>query len=69
MKSTRGGRLAVVTDRGHGREGPVMDGVVTDRGLAGLTTDVVVHHMDQDPHGKALDYSVSDPEKHRVNKV
>ena len=69
MKSTRGGRLAVVTDRGHGREGPVMDGVVTDRGLAGLTTNVVVHRMDQDPHEKALDYSVSDPEKHRVNEV
>jgi len=69
MKSTRGGRLAVVTDRGHGREGPVMDAVVTDRGLAGLTTDVVVHRMDQDPHEKALDYSVSDPEKHRVNEV
>ena len=60
--------MAVVTDRGHGREGPVMDGVVTDRGLAGLTTDVVVHLMDQDPHEKALDYSVSDPEKHRVNE-
>lgn len=61
--------MAVVTDRGHGREGPVMDGVVTDRGLAGLTTDVVIHCMDQDPHEKALDYSVSDPEKHRVNEV
>ena len=69
MKSTRGGRLAVVTDRGHGSGGPVMDAVVTDRGLAGLTTDVVVHRMDQDPHEKALDYSVSDPEKHRVNEV
>ena len=69
MKSTRGGRLAVVTDWGHGRGGPVMDAVVTDRGLAGLTTDVVVHHMDQDPHENALDYSVSDPEKHCVNEV
>ena len=48
--------------------GAVMDAVVTDRGLAGLTTDVVVHHMDQDPHENALDYSVSDPEKHRVNE-
>ena len=61
MKSTRRGRLAVVTDRGHGREGPVMDGVVTDHGLAGLPTDVVVHLMEQDPHEKALDYSVSRP--------
>ena len=61
--------MAVVTDRGHGHEGPVMDTVVTDRGLAGLTTDVVVHRMDRDPHEKALDYSVSDPEKHRVNEV
>ena len=61
--------MAVVTDRGHGREGPVMDDVMTDRGLAGLTTDVVVHLMDQDPHEKALDYSVSDPEKHRVDEV
>ena len=69
MKSTRGGRLAVVTDRGHGREGPVMDAVVTDCGLAGLTTDVVVHRMDQDPHEKALDYSVSDPEKHRFKEL
>lgn len=25
--------------------------------------------MDEDPHEKALDYSVSDPEKHRVNEV
>ena len=46
-----------------------MDGVVTDRGLAGLTTDVIVHLMDQDPHEKALDYSVSDPDKHRVDEV
>ena len=46
-----------------------MDGMVIDHGLAGLTTDVVVHRMDQDPHEKALDYSVSDPEKHRVNEV
>ena len=46
MKSTRGGRLAIVADRGHGREGPVMDGVVIDHGLAGLTTDIVVHRMD-----------------------
>ena len=46
-----------------------MDAVVTDRGLAELTTDVVVHRMDEDPHEKALDYTVSDPEKHRVNKV
>ena len=61
--------MAVVTDRGHGREGPVMDAVVTDRGLAELTTDVFVHRMDQDPHEKALEYSVSDPEKHRVNEV
>ena len=61
--------MAVVTDRGHGREGPVMVGIVTDRGLAGLTTGVVVHRMDQDPHEKALDYSVSDPEKHHVNEV
>ena len=61
--------MAVVTERGHGRGGPVMDAVVTDRGLAGLTTDVVVHRMDQDPNEKALDYSVSDPEKHRVNEV
>ena len=69
MKSTREGRLAVMTYHGHGREGPVMDAIVTDRGLAGPTTDVVVHRMDQDPHEKALDYSVSDPEKHRVNEV
>ena len=46
-----------------------MDVVVTDHGLAGLTTDIVVHIMDQDPHKKALDYSVFDPEKHRVNEV
>ena len=46
-----------------------MDAVVTDRGLAELTTDVIVHRMDEDPHEKALDYSVSDPEKHRVNEV
>ena len=60
--------MAVVTERGHGcGGGAVMDAVVTDRGLAGLTTDVVVHRMDQDPHEKALDYSVSDPEKHHVN--
>ena len=25
--------------------------------------------MDQDHHEKALDYSVSDPEKHRFNEV
>ena len=61
--------MAVVTERGHGRGGPVMDAVVTDRGLAELTTDIVVHRMDRDPHEKALDYSVSDPEKHRVNEV
>ena len=45
-----------------------MDAVPIDHGLAGLTTDVVVHRMDQDPHEKALDYSVSDPEKHCVNE-
>ena len=61
--------MAVVTERGHGRGGPVMDAVMTDRGLEELTTDVVVHRMDEDPHEKALDYSVSDPEKHRVNEV
>ena len=60
--------MAVVTERGHGRGGPVMDAVVADRGLAELTTDVIVHRMDQDPHEKALDYSVSDPEKHHVNE-
>ena len=61
--------MAVVTERGHGRGGPIMDAIMTDRGFAELTTDVVVHRMDEDPHGKALDYSVSDPEKHRVNEV
>ena len=61
--------MAIVTDRGHGRGGLVTDAVVTDHGLAGLTTNVVVHRMDQDPHEKALYYSVSDPKKHHVNKV
>ncbi|KAI4979399.1 hypothetical protein ZWY2020_016152 [Hordeum vulgare] len=67
MKCTRGYRLTVMTNHGHGRGGPVMDAVVRDRGLAGPTTDAVVHRMDQDLHENALDYSVSDPLKHRVH--